>query len=616
MSWMGHFQVNVDENEIYDQHNYICNGESVFETDKVFSSREELLDWVRKTGFSLGYVIVIKTSKSNESVTLQCDRSGISVSKKKSTKNTGSKKCGCPFELVFSSREELLDWVRKTGFSLGYVIVIKTSKSNESVTLQCDRSGISVKEAYAHNLEQLTEIMADSPGVIPYLNKTWLIRHKELFVVAWTKRYMHFGNHTTSRVESQHAKLKLYLDSSQSDLERVVSYIHEVVKSQFTGIKASIQESRMVIRHRYDMPHFQNLNRFVSLYALDIIFYEFQKCEDVEIYENCGCQLRTSYGLPCSHEQAMYLYQGQPIPLDAVDTFWRKLDFSPCISLDDDLDCNAELEELDAEFKKQSRAGKKSFLRKMKEIATPSKTSVGDPTTQKTTRGCPSCKKKPILSRLYKHKNRLDLPAHQFQNHLNLFPKMFHAFIDRVRDVKPDGNCGFRAVAVGLRLHEDEWPTIRYRLLQELEMHRQQYVTMFGIDGCDRVQNRLDFFNIDEPAPIDNWMSMPEIGILIASHFNLILHTITNSGSQTYLPLRSSPPPWYQHTFISLGFVNNGHYVNILLKEGYPVPTVTQHWFYFKSECATAWITPYMERINNYTQLLNLNRTFQNVNIN
>ena len=51
------------------------------------------------------------------------------------------------------------------------------------------------------------------------------------------------------------------------------------------------------------------------------------------------------------------------------------------------------------------------------------------------------------------------LLAHQFQNpprpsntsftkqaryaYINQFPKMFHAFIDRVRDVKVDGNCEF-----------------------------------------------------------------------------------------------------------------------------------------------------------------------------
>ncbi|GKB26073.1 hypothetical protein Tco_0865474 [Tanacetum coccineum] len=253
---------------------------------------------------------------------------------------------------------------------------------------------------------------------------------------------------------------------------------------------------------------------------------------------------------------------GQPLPLDVVDAFWKKLDVSPCISSGDNLDCEVELEELNAEFNKQ--------------FGLPSTTSVHDPIAKKLLVG--------VL--------RTEKPM--------------------VQDVKADGNCGFREIVVGLRLHEDEWPTIRYRLLQELNMHHQQYVSMFGADVYNNVRDRLTFFNIDECAPMIKWMTMPEIGILIASHFNVILHTITNLGSQTYLPLRSSPPPWHQHDFISLGFVNNGHYVCIFLKEGYPVPTVATQWFRFKSDCATSWITPYMERINNYTELLN--RTFYNVN--
>ncbi|GJV63922.1 FAR-RED impaired response 1-like protein [Tanacetum coccineum] len=295
------------------------------------------------------------------------------------------------------------------------------------------------EEAYTHNLEQLTETMVDSPGVITYLNNHWLARHKKLFVVASTKEYLHFGNHTTSRVETQHAKLKLYLDSSQSDLERVVSYINEVVNSQVTGIKASIQESRMVMQHRYDIPHFQNLNRFISLYALDIIFHEFQKCGDVEIYENCRCQLRTSYGLPCAHEQAMYLYNGQPLLLDVVDAFWKKLDFSPCISLGVNQDCEAELEELNAEFNKQ--------------FGLPSTTSVRDPPAKKTTRGRPSRRKTHVEP---PKPSNSSLPKQARHAYINQFPRMFHGFIDRVQDVKADGNCVIRATAVGLDLHEDE----------------------------------------------------------------------------------------------------------------------------------------------------------------
>nr|GEV58618.1 hypothetical protein [Tanacetum cinerariifolium] len=105
------------------------------------------------------------------------------------------------------------------------------------------------------------------------------------------------------------------------------------------------------------------------------------------------CQLRTSYELPCSHEQAMYLYARQPLPLDVVDAFWKKLDFSLCISLGDNLDCKAELEELNAKFNKQ--------------FGLPSTTSVHDPTAKKTTRGRPSGRKTHC---------RLDLVTHHFQN--------------------------------------------------------------------------------------------------------------------------------------------------------------------------------------------------------
>ena len=46
---------------------------------------------------------------------------------------------------------------------------------------------------------------------------------------------------------------------------------------------------------------------------------------------------------------------------------------------------------------------------------------------------------------------------------------------------------------------------------------------MFGTDGYNCVKNRLDYFNMGEFAPMAKWMNMPEIGMLIASHFNVML---------------------------------------------------------------------------------------------
>ncbi|PWA56003.1 hypothetical protein CTI12_AA361730 [Artemisia annua] len=57
---------------------------------------------------------------------------------------------------------------------------------------------------------------------------------------------------------------------------------------------------------------------------------------------------------------------------------------------------------------------------------------------------------------------------------------MFHPYIYKVRDVRADGNCGFRAVAVGLNLHENAWPTVRYHLMEELRIYYNQYVVMLG----------------------------------------------------------------------------------------------------------------------------------------
>ncbi|GKB92835.1 hypothetical protein Tco_0965107 [Tanacetum coccineum] len=173
-------------------------------------------------------------------------------------------------------------------------------------------------------------------GVIVYLNKYWLTQYKERFLAAWTEKFPHFRNQTTNRVESQHAKLKLYLDSAQSDLLTAVSYIHEVVNSQETAI-----------------------------HSIDILFEEYTLCVDGLGSEICECQLRTSYGLPCSHEQLVYMNKGYPIPLEAIDRFWRKLNLSPCASLgDDDLDSQVkvEVENFNTEFKKQSRAGSDIFF--------------------------------------------------------------------------------------------------------------------------------------------------------------------------------------------------------------------------------------------------------------
>nr|GEX14446.1 hypothetical protein [Tanacetum cinerariifolium] len=67
----------------------------------------------------------------------------------------------------------------------------------------------------------------------------------------------------------------------------------------------------------------------------------------------------------------------------------------------------------------------------------------------------------------------------------------------KVRDVRAYGNCGFRAVAVDLKLHENEWPTVRYDLMKELRIYYDQYVVMFDTHKCDNVKSACSSSKID-----------------------------------------------------------------------------------------------------------------------
>ncbi|KAH1106178.1 hypothetical protein J1N35_009946 [Gossypium stocksii] len=134
-----------------------------------------------------------------------------------------------------------------------------------------------------------------------------------MFVSVWIDRHLNFGERTTNRVESQHAKLKKYLCVKNSSLDKFVSCIDQILKSQLTSIYESFEKGRIVLKHRHNLPCFKLLRGFVALEALDIL--------EGELQQSSEC-----------------------IPLDSIDVFWRKLDLSLSTSVEnEDICCDDEL---------------------------------------------------------------------------------------------------------------------------------------------------------------------------------------------------------------------------------------------------------------------------------
>jgi len=96
-----------------------------------------------------------------------------------------------------------------------------------------------------------------------------------------------------------------------------------------------------------------------------------------------------------------------------------------------------------------------------------------------------------------------------------------HDFIQKVEEIPGDGHCGFRAVAVLHNLTVDDHQLIWYHHYKELVgVENARCRRMINDDRrYKEVSDALSFAGIGD-APLDKWMTMPDMSLLIAQKFN------------------------------------------------------------------------------------------------
>ncbi|KAL7180713.1 hypothetical protein ACSBR1_039722 [Camellia fascicularis] len=294
---------------------------------------------------------------------------------------------------------------------------------------------------------------------------SWLDTYKSKFVTTWTDTFMHFGNSTTNRVESSHAKLKRYLGSSQGNFEANWTRIHNLLD-------------------------FKELRGNVSITALEIILAESKQASSVGIdITACGCVVRRTHGLSCAHEIANYMRKNRSIPLTSVYSYWTKLDIlSTPHTVSEEWTCTPELELFAKRFEEVDPDVKRLLLQKLRELAKPNCTFLIESKVKSNPRGQLKLKietstrrelsafeivasaqdsyspgviaKASVTTKKVKTKKtekvhgllvryvyrRRSLNPNCF---LEAFSSELRRYIKYVKDVAANGNCGFRAI-VGL----------------------------------------------------------------------------------------------------------------------------------------------------------------------
>ncbi|GKC57338.1 hypothetical protein Tco_1084936 [Tanacetum coccineum] len=181
---------------------------------------------------------------------------------------------------------------------------------------------------------------------------------------------------------------------------------------------------------------------------------------------------------------------------------------------------------------------------------------------------------------------RYDSELNHFKEHFNKQSEAGkRSFLRKLVDI-------FNPIAVGLGLDKNMWPLIRQELLQELRYHEHDYTDIFTSIGFNFIWNTVDFLGTGF-APTDKWMSLPDTGLVVALFYRrpvVFISMVENDVlSSTCFPLWSDPHESESTEPIVVARVGGSHFINLLLRECYPIPSTHPQWRTYRIDRTSAW---------------------------
>ncbi|XP_026434884.1 uncharacterized protein LOC113332556 isoform X1 [Papaver somniferum] len=197
---------------------------------------------------------------------------------------------------------------------------------------------------------------------------------------------------------------------------------------------------------------------------------------------------------------------------------------------------------------------------------------------------------------------------HQSPSNLRFWeqiPEPMQEYINNIVDVKKDGHCGYRVVAMQAGYEaKDGWKQVRRLLLKEVVQNEELYVKLMDSGTVAKMRKAFEYSE-DLAADTQYWLNLPDAGYVIANAFKAVVISLSlKSGNLTFLPLSEPPPEGQPHNIIAFGFVNGNHFINLDLKPDAPIPQVDRRWDTNVSKAAVVWKTPYLNRIEKFKEIM------------
>ncbi|TYI31732.1 hypothetical protein ES332_A04G005100v1 [Gossypium tomentosum] len=558
--------------------NEISMATSLFFTDR---SREELMQWVQNTTFSLGYIIVTRRSKAKENcvvsyVTLICD-CGSEYKFKESSKKFGTKKTNCKFRLVGSYLKQYDGWTLRmicdqhnhppAQHMEGHAYARRLKENEKKLLGDLTSKNVTPRDVFSTLKEQ-------DENNISTLKTIYNARKKLHSTQNVDKTPIQFSvNNISNELENL-----FFIHPRSLDIWR--TFLHVLIVDATIAFVIIINEKE------------ENYN-----WALTCLKLTLEECmhpcvivTDRELALMNACQQHCRQSIKSQHEW------------DSFRAMWTVLVESPAWILY--IENYRKLQSIVLKYLNQV------WLSKYKEMFV----SI---VKSQLTLIYESFEKSRIVL-----KHRHNLPCFRLLRELNKEPVRHSSYITEIPDLNQElseqvsdfidlnqmpESCDSHPLMKQIPdmfhpyiTHVQDWLYVRHQLLDELLSSYYVYARVFT-DGIDELRNSLCFSQ--SPAPAEHWMVMPMTGILIANRFGVILNYLTKRGDITFFPLWRGPEHFQYHHAITIAHVYDNHNVMVQLEGDYPMPTISAYWIRHRSLSTARWQTMYMSCLEFYTQL-------------
>ncbi|CAL8082765.1 unnamed protein product [Prunus armeniaca] len=278
-----------------------------FTTYSIFNGRDALLRWAREQGKLNNIVIVIKRSdyggegKRRPRVILACERnsnyksckssettdirSDANSDMKKCARDTGTKKCGCPFLLKGVNIGDGDDW---------------------KLEVVCGVHNHPISE-YLQGHSFVGRLTEEENAFLVDMSKS-LVKPRDILVTIKDRDAMNVSTMKT-----------IYNARIRNRTKEFVG------RTQMQQLLTKLSEHNYIEWHRTSCDIVTDL---FWTHPINIDILRAFPHHDIYYVDalSCGCAIRRTHQLPCAHEIAEYKERDVPIPLDVVHSHWRKLD--------------------------------------------------------------------------------------------------------------------------------------------------------------------------------------------------------------------------------------------------------------------------------------------------